>query len=170
MKVINRKQMMKLTKKELIDQLEMVTGDKNYMEVELAMARNELTQESIEKDRLQNRIKFLSTCFDTLDQKGKVGQIKPIQTEERVITAEDFGKYIALTVMDEELIENAKQRIINDIAEAMVETGIVQFIVKRPEDVGGPANMVGTVAAKLFVVPWEKMAYRTTKIKWWGIK
>ena len=170
MESIRRSKMMKLTKNELIDKLEATKQERDMLELDLSVARGSLELERREKERLQDRIKFLSTCFDTLDQKGKVGQIKPIQTEERVITAEDFGEYIALTVMDEELIENAKQRIINDIAEAMVETGIVQFIVKRPNEVGGPAEMVGTVAAKLFVVPWEKMAYRTTKIKWWGIK
>ena len=160
---------MKLTKKELIDHLEMVTGDNNCMEMELAMARNELTQEKIEKEKLQDRIKFLSTCFETLDKKGKVGQIKTFKSEERTITAEDFGDYIAMATMDEELINHAKEKIINDIAEALVENGIVQFIVKRPEEIGGPLNEIGTVAAKLFVIPWEKMAYRTTKVNWWKI-
>lgn len=166
MKVINRRKLMKLTKKELIDQLEMVTGDKNCMEMELEIARNEVTQDKIEIERLQDRIKFLSTCFDTLDQKGKVGQIKTFKTEERTITAEDFGQYIAMATMNEELINHAKEKIINEIAEALVENGIVQFIVKRPNEVGGPAEMVGTVAAKLFFIPWEKMAYRTTRVKW----
>ena len=170
MKVINRRSLMKLTKKELIDRLEAAMGDRDMMEMDLNMERNNLEQERTDNDRLKNRIRFLSTCFETLDQKGKVGQIKTFVTEEREITAEAFGKYIALATMDEELINMKKDELISDIAKALVNEGIVQFIVKRPEMIEGPTNMIGTVAAKLFVVPWEKMAYRTVRLKWWRIQ
>ena len=87
----------------------------------------------------------------------------PIETID--IQPEPFGMYVMLDdgrMPDPELsqvTEWAKGRLVHQIANALVEKNMVQFICRRHGDavMYDPLNP-GTIGAKLYVVPWEKMA------------
>lgn len=56
-----------------------------------------------------------------------------------------------------EMMEYAKENLVRSIAEMLINENLVQFIVSDPSFPGGEYWRT-RLGAKLFVVPWEKMA------------
>ena len=66
-----------------------------------------------------------------------------------------FGLYVPIGAEKwaDERIEHAKMAVAEQITEALIAQGLVQFIIKTPGEDNSP--FVGTVGAKLMVIPWE---------------
>ena len=64
----------------------------------------------------------------------------------------------------DEIFQSMKKQLVEKIATGLLERNIVQFIVHDPKD--DPFLRMGTLGAKLFVIPWEQMPHkRTVEIK-----
>lgn len=109
---------------------------------------------------MEKRFMRLGDQIETMEQKGPALQtiiqqidIEPIQ----------FGKYLRMTMLDpnseyeDEIFKETKGRITEQIANALIENNLVQFII-RDQNQYSPLDMFTTVAAKITVVPWEQMA------------
>lgn len=99
-------------------------------------------------------------------------QIRTIEETEssslRVVTTKidieplQFGDYIALkngTAEDwkDEILEEAKSRLAEQLATALMENNMLQFIV-RDQSEFSPLDQFTTVAVRVNIVPWEQMA------------
>lgn len=109
---------------------------------------------------MEKRFMRLGDQIETMEQKGPALQtiiqqidIEPIQ----------FGKYLSMTMLDpnieyqDEIFKEAKGRITEQIANALIENNLVQFII-GDQNKYSTLDMFTTVAAKITVVPWEQMA------------
>ncbi len=108
-------------------------------------------------------------------------QIRTIEETEssslRVVTTKidieplQFGDYIALkngTAEDwkDEILEEAKSRLAEQLATALMENNMIQFIV-RDQSEFSPLDQFTTVAVRVNIVPWEQMAVgKETSIIW----
>lgn len=77
----------------------------------------------------------------------------PCETIE--IPLEPWGKY-AYVQDDERIIEEFKGILVHDLAKAMIDDNIVQFIVKTGAERDTPLDFP-TVGVKLYCVPWENV-------------
>ena len=77
----------------------------------------------------------------------------PCETVE--IPLEPWGEY-AYVQDDERIIEEFKGMLVRDLAKAMIDDDIVQFIVKTGAERDTPLDYP-TVGVKLYCVPWEKV-------------
>ena len=78
------------------------------------------------------------------------------------IPLEPWGEY-AYVQDDERIIEEVKGKLVSDLAKAMIENDIVQFIVKTGAERDTPLD-IPTVGVKLYCVPWEKVNRYKNKI------
>ena len=109
---------------------------------------------------------------DRLMELGMDENLEFIQLPEAVnmITAdigvEQYGAYHVLLSdeVKEELLESSKRCLIEEIVKALFESGLVRFIFKTGY---GPFDHP-TVAAKLAVVPWERLTERAIRFKYFG--
>ena len=83
-------------------------------------------------------------------------------SEKWTIEQQPWGTYIALDrELSEEEQETAKKRIVESIVKGLIERNLVQFISKD-RDERFPIAEYKTLAAKLYVVPWEQMPHKRT--------
>lgn len=148
------KTLMRKTKAELVEIIEGLNEELIDTKLSRSMLREKNGEQQAEIRNLRNRIKRLSLCYETLDGGEK---IKTIRTKEREVCPEAWGEYIALRELPDEQIEKLKSRLIEDAATALVENGLVQFIVHDKRD-NDPLSVHATVGLKMFIVPWEQMA------------
>lgn len=124
----------------------------------------ELISKNNEIEELKKRFRRLGTQIDTMEVAGR---IRTIKTEIKIRPI-PFGTYISMdnrTMEDwnDENIERVKSALAEQLAEALIEQNMVQFIVNNQCQFD-PLNQFTTVGAKLSVVPWEEMAERVIKI------
>lgn len=155
------KTLMRKTKAELVEIIEGLNEELIDTKLSSSMLREKNGEQQAEIRNLRNRIKRLSLCYETLD--GGI-KIKTIRTKEREVYPEAWGEYIALGELPDEQIEKLKSRLIEDAATALVENGLVQFIVHDKRD-NDPLSVHATVGLKMFVVPWEQMACKLI-VRW----
>lgn len=147
---------------------------------ERQMLQMKIKQKDISISRLMSRIKCLEEEKKKVEKRLEIAGTETETVEEefgmvQIIRAQaiPYGIYTRVNKihLDElsstELLNeltSIKQELTNEIAKALIEQNIVQFIIKEPGMYDGPFEAIvqefGTVGAKLYVIPWEQM--RTT--------
>jgi hypothetical protein len=111
------------------------------------------------KDRLQS----IGKNMQTVDVNSEV--IRTIKWE---IHPQAWGEYVCIdldsivSAHDEKyLLAIMQEKAVNHIARGLIEKDLVQFIIKNQDmDISDPLNQCGTLAAKLYVIPWERMPHK----------
>lgn len=124
-----------------------------------------------DRDRYKEKAEYYEKRFrefgknvETIDPGDRY--IKQLKWE---IRPELFGNYAMVVnhpdVSAEEMVKAKREKIVRGMAEAMIENNLVQFIEKVSEN-DDPFSLMGTIGAKLYVIPWEQMPHkRTIEIK-----
>lgn len=143
----------RISRRELKEQIRNLILDMNAL-------RHELEDKQSEYKKLKERFDYLGTSDEIQD----FGDAVPAITRE--IKAIPFGVYSR--IIDDEYmntinaIELSKRQLAEQLAKGMVELGYVRFIVKPdfPEQIAGLRMRTVTVAAKMYVIPWEQAQKR----------
>ena len=105
---------------------------------------------------IEKRFQEMGSQIETLNVQGE--GIKCIEVKPQA-----WGTYAMLAPWhtdSEEAMEALKDKLVKNIAKGLIDYNYVQFIHKDDTSPFGE-----TFAAKLYVVPWDKLAKRTIKIK-----
>ena len=117
---------------------------------------NEKAVHQVEIDRLQHRFRQIGTH----DVEPIADDLPMTKVE---IPLEPWGKW-AYVQDDERIIEEFKGILVRDLAKALIDNNVVQFIVKTGAERDTPFDFP-TVGVKLYCIPWEKVnKYRTVVI------
>ena len=110
----------------------------------------------------KNRFKQFGNNVKTVEpDSGKL-----VVCEKWEIKPQDYGHYACITDLSEVQEEMIIKELAQSIAKSLLENDLVQFISNRNCLADGPIKPGGTVAAKLYVVPWEMMPHdRRNKIE-----
>jgi len=123
------------------------------LEHDMEIVKHDLDQARVEKDRLNERLRRLSTeeheYFNSSKVKTIAVELEPLM----------YGQYVKLDrdQITDQIIEQAEKKLAESLAMAMIKHNLVKFIVHTDPDDCDPLNMFATVGAKLTVVPWEQM-------------
>ena len=129
----------------------------------------EVTGKDQEIEALKKRFRRLGSQIRTIEETEN-SSLRVVTTKIDIEPLQ-FGGYIALkngTVEDwkDEILEEAKSRLAAQLATALMENNMLQFIV-RDQSEFSPLDQFTTVAAKVNIVPWEQMAVgRVSSIIW----
>lgn len=106
----------------------------------------------------EDRFRRFGSNVETVD----TGSGECVVTEKWTIEQQPWGKYVTCRedISDEEL-EKLKEFLVDGIARGLIEKNLVQFISKERND-HFPIAEFKTLAAKLYVVPWEQMPHAKT--------
>lgn len=99
-------------------------------------------------DKLKKRLDDMGSRIETFEARGGIQTIE--------IKPEAWGTYVmvnGLAEIPDEEMEQIKRKITNQIARGLIESSLVQFIANRSD-----LNPYITVGAKVYVVPWDKLA------------
>lgn len=144
----NRKQM-KIIKKLRAAEAKANSWYNQYVSI---LAKN--SELELKNDKLKHRLDLAGLNTPTLEE--STGPIHVIEAD-----IEPYGSYVALTDEPTESdMEILKKRLTQGLVEGLLANNLVQIIYKDPYNVGpfGDAlNNYYTYAAKMYVVPWEKM-------------
>ena len=102
----------------------------------------------MERNTLDQRLTELGSRVETYDVRGagiECIEIKP----------EPWGQYCVLYDRNDLPMDAIKQRLVQSIAEGLMKSNNVQLIVQDND-----LWQRKTIGAKLYVVPWDKMAKR----------
>ena len=115
------------------------------LESELANAKEELRYFKLRLYEVANRV-------ETVEH---VDGAKILRFE---MKSKPYGSYMRFSDYEEDMISWAKSELTTDITKALIDSRILQFIVKKPGecDQFDPLNSDCTVAVKLYVIPWEQ--------------
>ena len=116
---------------------------------------SERAQNKLDMDLLKQRFRSIG-----IRDVEPISDGLPCETVE--IPLEPWGKY-AYVQDDERIIEEYKGILVRDLAKAMIDDNIVQFIVKTGAERDTPLGLP-TVGVKLYCVPWEKVNRYKNKI------
>lgn len=106
-------------------------------------------------ERYQQKFRSIGSNVETIDPgPGKIKMLK------WTIPTEQYGNYgiFDMRRVNEEDLQQIKEKLTESIARGLIENDIVQFII-RQRDIFDPLNEFGSVGGKLYVVPWEYMAH-----------
>ena len=108
-----------------------------------------------EYDRLNKRFEEMGSQIETFETRGSC-----IETIE--IKPEAWGTYVSFANREWsiEARQEAQSMLISKIAKGLMEANLVQII----EKMGDLFPFQSTIGAKLYVVPWEKLAKRAIKL------
>ena len=125
------------------------------------MSRIECLEE--EKKKVEKRLEIAGAETETIEE--GVGMVQIIRPQ-----AIPYGTYTRVDKMPLDELKFIKEELTREIAKALIEQNIVQFIIKEPGMYGGPFGEInqeyGTIGAKLYVIPWEQMRTgRTIEIR-----
>jgi len=79
--------------------------------------------------------------------------IRTFEFEEKGIRYGTYSIFSPESFTDD-MIEQAKEQLVQKIARCLIDNDIVQFVVHTPDGFD-PLNQRGTVGVKLRVLPWE---------------
>lgn len=116
---------------------------------------SERAQNKLDMDLLKERFRSIG-----IHDVEPISEGLPCETVE--IPLEPWGQY-AYVQDDERIIEEFKGMLVRDLAKAMIDNNIVQFIVKTGAERDTPLD-IPTVGVKLYCVPWEKVNRYKNKI------
>ena len=163
---------------------------KEYKSRKKRISRRELIEKKKELDR---ELVYAKHRADTAEE--KVGEVNerirqigircvdmyqgggPIECVE--IKPKAYGDYMVMDTAGlpddrlTELVNFAKGKLAVQLAEALMDQNIVQFIVHRRGDgvvFGSDPFAMDTVGIKLYVIPWEKMAVWRDSIRMGNIR
>ena len=116
-----------------------------------------------EKKEVEKRLEIAGTETETIEE--GFGTVQIIRAQ--VIP---YGTYVRVDKIPLDELKFIKGELTREIAKALIEQNIVQFIIKEPGIYDGPFGAIdqeyGTIGAKLYVIPWEQMRTgRTIEIR-----
>ena len=116
-----------------------------------------------EKKKVEKRLEIAGAETETIEE--GVGTVQIIRAQ--VIP---YGTYVRVDKIPLDELKFIKGELTREIAKALIEQNIVQFIIKEPGMYDGPFGTIdqeyGTIGAKLYVIPWEQMRTgRTIEIR-----
>lgn len=141
----------RISRRELKEQIRNITLEMNAL-------RHELEDKQREYKKLKERFDYLGTSDEIHD----FGDAVPVITRE--IKSIPFGVYTR--IIDDEYmntinaIELSKRSLAEELAKDMVELGYVRFVVNRDFTERKSGLRTVTVAAKMYVIPWEQAQKR----------
>lgn len=138
----------RVSRRELKEQIRELRSDLKY---EKSLVDEWMTSH----DKLKKRLDDMGSRIETFEARG--GGIETIE-----IKPEAWGTYVmanGLAEIPDEEMEQIKIKITNQIARGLIESSNVQFIVNRSD-----LNPYITVGAKVYVVPWDKLAKSVIKL------
>ena len=147
--------MKKKTYKRLINRIG--REKKKYLQENLARlgAERERAAAKREAEWYRHRFREIGSRVETIDPgPGKIKMLK------WTVSPEQLGNYIRV-LQDDSIYGNIEEYIFDlaeSIAKGIIDNNLLQIIVKEADD--GPLDRYGTIAAKLYVVPWEQMTDR----------
>lgn len=106
---------------------------------------------------IQNRFRQIGSDPELVELHG-------IPCIEKEIELQPWGEYILTDDFRKDAIVAAEERLAGSIAKELMEANIIRFIVKGPDEYCVPFDRYGTVAAKLYCIPWEQVVTRKLKI------
>ena len=115
----------------------------------------ERAEHELEIDRLQHRLRQIGTH----DVEPIADNLPCTKVE---VPLEPWGKW-AYVQDDERIIEEFKGILVRDLAKALIDNNVVQFIVKTGAERDTPFEYP-TVGVKLYCIPWEKVNKSTGKL------
>ena len=106
----------------------------------------------------EDRFRRFGSNVETIDP----GNGECVVMEKWTIEQLPWGRYVPCCedISDEE-IEKLKESIVEGLVRGLIEKNLVQFILKERNTVF-PIAEFKTLAAKLYVVPWEQMPHART--------
>ena len=142
----------RISRRELIEKIKSLQFD-------LTMKNHDLCNMIMERDKLKKRIMDIGSRCEMLDISGpgiNCVEVRP----------EAWGQYMVMSPLidlsDTEL-EDMKKMLVGKIVQGLMEQNVVQFIIGKHDFV--PDRK--TIAAKLYVVPWDQLVSRTIKVQTW---
>ena len=129
----------------------------------IGLLRNRVECLEEEKKKVEKRLEIAGTETETIEEGS--GMVQIIRAE--VIP---YGTYARVDKIALDELTFIKGELTREIAKALIEQNIVQFIIKEPGMYDGPFGAIdqeyGTIGAKLYVIPWEQMRTgRTIEIR-----
>ena len=142
--------------------------------------QNRLYREILRRMTAENALETAENALETAKQKAAYYKKRFIEFGKNVDTQDmDKGRYISMlkwelkpepygqyacvhkAFIDEngEVLNGLKGSIIRTLVEGIIENDLAQIIVKDEED---PLYPFRTVAAKVYIVPWEQMPHKRT--------
>ena len=116
-------------------------------------------QAETERDRYKERFRRFGTNVVTIEpDNGKA--LRMVKWE---INPETYGNYMTLMepdlLMQSEIQRRIQEELVRSIVKGLMEANMVQFISKGRNEFD-PIQRFCTVAAKLYVVPWEQVPHK----------
>jgi hypothetical protein len=127
---------------------------------ELESVKRDLDDAKSKAEYYKKRFREFGTNVETVDEGGDC-----IKVMKWTVKPQTWGTYI--TFMDngemsrEELEQLFRAKLLNKIAEFLVENEIVKYITRLPGESFDPLAF-GTAGAKLYVIPWDQMPHKRT--------
>ena len=114
------------------------------------LLESERTAYKLDVDRMNDRLRSIGIH----DVEPIAGDLPCVPVE---VPLEPWGKW-AYVQDDERIIEEFKTMLVHDLATALIDNNIVQFIVKTgaERERNTPFDFP-TVGVKLYCIPWEKV-------------
>ena len=130
----------------------------------IGLLKNRIECLEEEKKKVEKRLEIAGTETETIED--EVGTIQIIRAE--TIPYGSFTRVGNDIHLDD--LESVKMELTREIAKALIDQSIVQFIIKKPGMYDGPFGDIfqgyKTIGAKLYVIPWEQMRTgRTIEIR-----
>ena len=129
----------------------------------IGLLKNRIECLEEEKKKVEKRLEIAGTETETIEE--GVGMVQIIRAE-----AIPYGTFTRVDKIAFDELAFIKGELTREIAKALIEQNIVQFIIKEPGMYDGPFGAIdqeyGTIGAKLYVIPWEQMRTgRTIEIR-----
>lgn len=120
-----------------------------------------------ERDRYKEKTEYYEKRFREFGK--NVETIEPddlcIKQLKWEIRPEQFGDYAMIMKHFDQSVEEMgkalREKVVRGMAEAMIENNLVQFI-ENFSDEDDPFSLMGTIGAKMYVIPWEQMPHKRT--------
>lgn len=117
----------------------------------------------IYEDEKKKRIE-IENRFRALGSDPELEGLYGIPCIEKEVELQPWGNYAIIDTNDREAVEAAEERLVESIVKGLMEENIIRFIVRESSHSGGPFDDLGTVAARLYCIPWEQVTTRKLKI------
>ena len=124
-------------------------------------AETDLYISTREKEEIENRIRKIGMNMETINE-SVPGAVVMIRREIQPETVGNYRNFFEGSFREREwLIEE----MAHALAKGIIEMNLAQIITRGKSEIGGPMEELGTIAVKMFVVPWEQMAKAHSKIE-----
>jgi len=158
--------MKKKTYKKLINRINNETRKRIEAEAKIGAAVYKAEAAEEKAQRYEKRFREIGSNIKTLNP----GSGKALVMMKWEIKPEKYGTYAKIDnrrikeTNTEEIYNEIRKKLANNIAEGLLDQNIVQIIFKGQNEYD-PISEYSTVGMKLYVVPWEMMAEYGQKIE-----